>query len=127
MMDKITVVKEFTFDSAHYLPNHIGACKNLHGHTYRLQIGVTGEINSETGMVVDFQYLKETIQYLILSHVDHVFLNELKTDDRFPCNQPTAEKMVLWIRDRLIKGFNITFIRLYETPTSYAEWRASDV
>lgn len=39
------IVKEFTFDSAHHLEWHQGKCHNLHGHTYKLQVGIQGELN----------------------------------------------------------------------------------
>ena len=51
---KITVVKEFTFDAAHYLPGYNGKCNRPHGHTYRLQVGIEGEPDHSTGMVIDF-------------------------------------------------------------------------
>lgn len=123
---QVTVVKEFTFDAAHYLPNHPGKCKNFHGHTYKLQVGITGEIDAETGMVADFSFVKEVVQDIV-SLIDHVCLNEIKSDT-FPAYQPTAERMVLWVRNVLFLRWTpvnskVSFIRLYETPTSYAEWR----
>ncbi len=124
---KITVVKEFTFDSAHYLPWHKGKCQTMHGHTYRLQIGVRGGID-EDGLVIDFSDLKRLVNALIVNQLDHKNLNEVELKD-FPCESPTAENMVKWIVEQLeeeINGHNglvLAFVRLYETPTSYAEWR----
>jgi 6-pyruvoyltetrahydropterin/6-carboxytetrahydropterin synthase len=122
----ITIVKEFTFDAAHYLPGHKGPCANLHGHTYRLQVGVAALSLNEQGMVMDFGYLKEAVNEEILAFIDHKYLNRMGAQD-FPCNQPTAERMVQWIAKRLEpcipKGTRLAFVRLYETPTSYAEWR----
>lgn len=130
----ITVVKEFTFDAAHHLPNYPGKCQNLHGHTYRLQIGIKGPINPVTGMVVDFAKIKEIIRRVILDYLDHKCLNEIKGDHfiAFPRHNPTAELMVSWIVQVLIRSctdeklgssVKLNFVRLYETPTSYAEWR----
>lgn len=132
---EITVVKEFTFDAAHYLPNHPGKCQNTHGHTYRLQVGFTGPVDLETGMVVDFGELKKTIEKIIVEKLDHTYLNLINDEKtvipNFPCQLPTAENMVLWITLELGKTamaqqeglVELSFVRLYETPTSYAEWR----
>lgn len=120
----IEVVKEFSFDAAHYLPHHQGACRNLHGHHYVLQIGVAGTVGPD-GMVQDFANVKAIVQDLVIEHLDHAYLNEVK-DVGFPYT-PTAENMVMWIRDRLVGvgRLEISLVRLYETPTSYAEWRAA--
>ncbi len=133
---EITVVKEFTFDAAHYLPNHPGKCKNLHGHTYKLQIGVKGEIDPKTGMVVDFGRLKELVDSIIVEKLDHHHLNSLldltgPDLQNFPNLNPTAEQMVRWVvlilNSYFLKEWEglvaLNFVRLYETPTSYAEWR----
>lgn len=121
---EITVVKEFTFDAAHYLPNHPGKCKNTHGHTYRLQIGYKGEIHPDTGMVIDFSDIKELVKEEIVDKLDHQFLNQLSSTDGFPSHLSTAENMVIWIVNKLIPiAGRLCFVRLYETPTSYAEWR----
>ena len=117
----ILVVKEFTFDAAHFLPDYDGPCAALHGHSYRLQIGVIGPIQ-RNGMVMDFTQLKQKVQPLV-DMLDHHFLNDVKAKS-FPWQMPTAENMVRWIRRQLLsEEFPISFIRLYETPTSYAEWR----
>ncbi len=128
--EEIMVVKEFTFDAAHQLPDHPGKCKQMHGHTYRLQVGIKGPINS-VGMVIDFGDMKDIVNEL-LERVDHKCLNEIEADE-FPFLQPTAECMVLWFRDRLSQAvyrltgqyaIRVVMIKLWETPTSYAEWRA---
>lgn len=121
---EIMVVKEFTFDSAHFLPFHEGKCKNVHGHTYKLQIGITAEPN-ENGIVMDFGDLKKVITKIIIEEMDHQFLNSKETENGFPAKSPTAENMVKWIVET-VKVFakeTLSFVRLYETPTSYAEWR----
>ncbi len=133
----LRVVKEFTFDAAHYLPEHSGACAEIHGHTYRLQVGIDGEADPESGMVLDFGDLGDMIEGQILSVLDHTFLNKLQVQG-FPLENPTAENMVLWLVDEISNigriysqvlppgrsiPLRLGFVRLYETPTSYAEWR----
>jgi len=129
----LTGVKKFVFDSAHRLPNYNGPCQRLHGHTYTLLVGVRGATDEETGMVVDFADIKRAVKPL-LQALDHQYLNELSSlaphGVRFPADLPTAERMVEWFA-RVLQtesqcwqsDVSLTFVRLYETPTSYAEWR----
>lgn len=131
---EIMVVKEFTFDAAHCLPHHPGKCRNTHGHTYRLQVGFRGPVSIQTGMVVDFGELKALINQEIISKLDHRYLNLLNEEEPivedFPYYVPTAENMVKWIVKSLQRhfwdSFTLVFVRLYETPTSYAEWRKKE-
>lgn len=124
----IPVVKEFTFDAAHFLPNYDGPCKNMHGHTYKLQVGVVGAerapLNDE-GFVIDFAELKKIVKECVVGVLDHTVLNECPAPE-FPTTNPTAERMVIWmattINRNLPEDVEIKFVRLWETPTSYAEW-----
>ena len=130
---KITVVKEFQFDAAHHLPGYIGKCHNVHGHRYRLQVGLTGDIDENTGMVVDFGEIKDRVDFLI-EKLDHRDLNTID-EAGFPHHMPTAENMVRWFVEQLQGAFHpvfmqealeLTFIRLWETPGSFAEWKMPD-
>lgn len=60
----------FTFDSAHYTKGISEKCKNLHGHTFRLDVETEGEVDPETGMVIDFLELKRIVREVI-SEYDH--------------------------------------------------------
>lgn len=132
---KMMVVKQFKFEAAHNLPGYNGKCSNIHGHSYLLEIGVEGFVNSKTGMVMDFSRLKEITSREIVDILDHAFLNDLRDEPgelgiNFPWEMPTAENMVDWIVLRLInrwdgtrEGGEIIFVRLWETSTSYVEWR----
>ena len=132
MNDNLVVVKEFSWDSSHILPGYEGPCGRLHGHTYRLQVGVGGELGwreskqSADHMVVDFKDLKLIVETHIKAPLDHYHLNEVKSPiyaPGFPWDYPTAERMVLWIRNRLQEFFpGLAFVRLWETPTSFCEW-----
>lgn len=124
---KITVVKEFWFESAHHLPNYDGDCSRVHGHSYRLQVGFTGTINPETGMLVDFKDIKKIVKTHVVDVLDHQFLNVV--DKSGPLKNPTAENMIVWIKEKIEESIlpsghvSLSFIRLYETVGSYAEWR----
>lgn len=120
---RLTVVKQFTFDAAHYLPDYDGPCRRVHGHTYKLEVGYNGHIDEHTGMVMDFGELKKRIEEGFVKKLDHSLLNE-----RFI--NPTAEVVLEWIclilkgRERVDQSVpKLEFIRLWETPTSYVEWR----
>jgi 6-pyruvoyltetrahydropterin/6-carboxytetrahydropterin synthase len=121
--DEITVVKEFTFEAAHHLPGYDGPCQNPHGHSYHLKVGVQGLVNPTTGMVIDFGILKQMVSDTIIENLDHKDLNAV-TVGAFPRALPTAESMVLWIRDIIctISSVRVVLVELYETATSCARW-----
>lgn len=118
----ITVTKQFEFEAAHCLENHPGKCKHLHGHSYKLEVEVAGEVLSETGMIIDFGDLKAIVNEQVVEKLDHRLLNEVFN---FPA---TAENMVKWIadqlEDRLAEYSNVELVRvrLWETSSSYAEY-----
>ena len=115
------VSKRVSFDAAHFLPNHPGKCRNVHGHHWVIELGVEGDINNKTGMVVDFSKLKHCLES-ITEDLDHTLLNEV-------LDNPTAENLCLYVRDRvgsIGKFFSVglstvKFIRIWETEDSYAE------
>ncbi|GAE94998.1 queuosine biosynthesis QueD [Gracilibacillus boraciitolerans JCM 21714] len=121
---RVLVSKEFDFDAAHHLHCYDGKCKNLHGHTYKAVFGISGFVD-EIGMVIDFGDIKKIWKEQIEIHLDHRYLNET-----LPKMNTTAENMVVWIFEKMeaaLQGHNnqcrVEFVRLYETPTSYAEVR----
>jgi len=119
---KVTIVKEFRFESAHHLPGHPGKCRQYHGHSYKLQVGVEGEIGDGNDMVMDFSELKSIVNEQIVEEMDHKLLNDLSHLENFPCYRPTAELMVSWMVDRLyILLPGLKLVRLWETDTSFAE------
>ncbi|HDR7456556.1 TPA: 6-carboxytetrahydropterin synthase QueD [Bacillus paranthracis] len=126
---RVMVSKEFTFDAAHHLQCYEGKCKNLHGHTYKVVFGISGYVN-EIGLAIDFGDIKEIWKNEIEIYLDHRYLNET-----LPAMNTTAENMVVWIYEKMAealtkdnrvneyKGARVEFVRLFETPTSYAEVR----
>ncbi|MCX2826337.1 6-carboxytetrahydropterin synthase QueD [Bacillus pseudomycoides] len=126
---RVMVSKEFTFDAAHHLHCYEGKCKNLHGHTYKVVFGISGYVN-EIGLAIDFGDIKEIWKNEIEIYLDHRYLNET-----LPAMNTTAENMVVWIYEKMAealikedraneyKGARVEFVRLFETPTSYAEVR----
>ncbi|OLS34745.1 6-carboxytetrahydropterin synthase QueD [Bacillus sp. MRMR6] len=128
-MKRVLVSKEFTFDAAHHLHNYEGKCKNLHGHTYKVIFGLSGFVG-DRGLLIDFGDIKDIWKEEIEIFLDHRYLNET-----LPLMNTTAENMVVWIyekmqqslqkeeRQKQYHGARVEFVRLYETPTSYAEAR----
>lgn len=124
---RVMVSKEFTFDSAHHLHCYEGKCKNLHGHTYKVIFGISGFVD-DRGLMIDFGDIKEIWKNEIEIFLDHKYLNET-----LPPMNTTAENMVVWIYEKMQEslqnrieqydGARVEFVRLFETPTSYAEAR----
>ena len=148
MASVIRVTKEFGFEMAHVLWNYDGPCRNVHGHSYRLFVTLTGipftdPDNPKNGMVIDFTDLKEIVKDEIISVFDHSVVVSKKYEqekkDMFlklfgntvlVDYQPTCENLVEDFAARLIpripKNIKLHSLKLYETASSYAEWFASD-
>ena len=148
-MNQISVTKSFSWDMSHMLAGHQGQCRNLHGHTYKLEVEVVNkagkvqEVGPARGMVVDFKDLKEIVKSEIVNPLDHAFLywakstadlehqlaKLLKDNDRKVVEvnfRPTAENMAqhfweLLENDLLDLGLELLSIRVWETQSSYAE------
>lgn len=126
---RVLVSKEFTFDAAHHLHCYEGNCKNLHGHTYKVVFGISA-IPGPIGISADFGDIKQIWQERIKGYLDHRYLNET-----LPAMNTTAENMVVWLFRQMeealqsepyqsaVEAGRTEFVRLYETPTSYAEAR----
>jgi 6-pyruvoyltetrahydropterin/6-carboxytetrahydropterin synthase len=148
MTEKIRITREFGFEMAHALWNYDGACKNIHGHSYRLYVTLTGVPISDRdhpkfGMVMDFKDLKTLVKSLVVDMLDHSLVVYRAADGKMLETvrsmyekvhvfdfQPTCENLVLHIAKILSAdlpaGIELHCIKLYETATSFAEWYAND-
>jgi len=129
---------EHSFDSAHFLANYEGKCKNIHGHRWRVVV----EIKSLTlqtekqldGMVVDFGELKKDIKEEV-DFLDHALIiekNSLKPatftalrEEGFRIIEfdfrPTAERFSKYFYDKMVeKGYQLKSVTVYETPNNAA-------
>lgn len=116
--------REFKFDAAHNLVNYHGKCERLHGHTYHMSVTLSGQPDHE-GMIYDFVYLKKKVNELVLSKLDHAYINEI-------IEQPTAEYIAKWIFQTLdaeLKRDNCELyeIRVWETESSSVICRREDL
>lgn len=131
------VSKTLTFDAAHQLVGHFGKCANLHGHTYKVEISLTGETvqhGSSQGMVVDFYHVKK-IAGKFVDRLDHavllqgnepIFLKDAVDTKRVIFGfRTTAENMsrfLTWTLTELMwQHARIDSIKLWETPSGCAE------
>ena len=111
------VTRSFSFEAAHQLDWHSGACKNLHGHSYRLEVTVSGPLTGD-GIVIDFADLSALVQREVIDRFDHTYLNDLLPN-------PTAELIAADIWDRLVRaGAVLHRIVLWETENSCVEIEA---
>ncbi|MBN2307209.1 6-carboxytetrahydropterin synthase QueD [Candidatus Peregrinibacteria bacterium] len=110
------VTKEFTFDSAHFLPNYKGKCEKMHGHTYRLQVTVEGKPD-KNGLVIDFVLLKKIVNDTVLNKLDHQVINNT-------VKVASTENIAIWIWKQLNnssefpKKVKLHQIKLWETANS---------
>jgi 6-pyruvoyltetrahydropterin/6-carboxytetrahydropterin synthase len=108
------VTRTFSFEAAHQLEWHSGPCKNLHGHSYRLEVTVSGALDNN-GIVIDFADLSAIVQREVIDAFDHTYLNDLLPN-------PTAELIAHDIWDRLSgAGAVLHRIVLWETENSRVE------
>lgn len=109
------IFKDFTFDSAHFLPNvpEDHKCRRMHGHTYRLRLYVKGELDPTLGWVMDFADIKAAWK-TIEDRLDHHCLNDIPG-----LENPTAEHIAAWIWERLRPQLPLLHkLELWESPTA---------
>lgn len=114
-MPLLSVSYTFSFAASHFLTKYHGKCENLHGHNYKLIVTIKGPLQDD-GMVRDFKLIKKIVEEKIITPLDHTHLN-----DRF--ENPSAENVALWIWDQLKDDLPLAKIRLYETDTSYVQYK----
>ncbi|MBY7649975.1 MAG: 6-carboxytetrahydropterin synthase QueD [Candidatus Liberibacter europaeus] len=113
------ITQAFTFEAAHSLPNvpKNHKCYRIHGHSYRVELVMEGDVDPKTGFVDDFFNIEKYFSPL-LEILDHQYLNEIP--DLY---NPTAENIAIWIWKRLCNDIPIlSAVRVYETPMSWVEY-----
>ena len=133
------IAKEFTWEMGHRLPFHVGKCKNLHGHSYKCMVELTGDPD-KNGMVMDYYDLKKVVEP-ILDELDHAFmvckkdiemievLEKLNSRTVVVDFETTAENICVYLLNKIkssklptnIKSLKV---RVLETENSYAEEEA---
>lgn len=133
---KITAYRKAHFNAAHRLHRKdwdeaknkavFGKCSNpnYHGHNYDLTVGVTGEIDPETGYLIDLKILKDIIKSEVEDALDHKNLN-LEVPE-FKDLNPTVENLAVVIYDKIKKSLDKKYeleITLYETPRNFVVYK----
>jgi 6-pyruvoyltetrahydropterin/6-carboxytetrahydropterin synthase len=130
------IAKEFTWEMGHRLPFHTGKCKNLHGHSYKCMVELSGD-HDANGMILDYYDLKKIIEP-VLDELDHAFLvcntdkelilvlEKLNSRHVVVDFETTAENICLYLLKQ-IKSSNLPSniralkVRVLETENTYAE------
>jgi len=138
-LPKLTIgVEGFTFDAAHYTKGASDKCLNIHGHTFRVDVEVEGEVAPETGMVIDFDVIKNTVKNVI-KEFDHKLIVPIKDVNKIVLEGPfakdikvinypeaTTEYIALEIARKLYEILKMPVkVKVYEGKRNYviAEWR----
>ncbi len=129
----IVINKVFHFCAAHKYGNSalseaenqaaFGKDLRMHGHNYILTISVTGEVNPDTGFIVDLGRLKKVVNEQVIQYMDH---SQIEVDiPWFKGKQPSTENMVVWMWEQIsphLESNSLKRIRLQETPTIYTDY-----
>ena len=135
----LTVTKSIKLDAAHILTNHQGLCKSLHGHTYRVEVGVAQPPDDTADMVIDFKDLKRVGEEAIVSRFDHAFIYDSTSAAESEIAavvakhgmravalpfRSTAENLARHFYKELSAHVpGLSAVRVWETPDSCAEYR----
>ena len=114
---------EKSFSAAHHLLNYQGACENQHGHNWKVEVYVKGEILDKSNILVDFKVLKKELDD-VLDYLDHKDINTLP---EFENESPSSEFMAKFIYNKMkeklqnqYKNAQVSKVAVWETPTSRA-------
>lgn len=116
---KVRLVKSFSFEAAHHLPTFPEGhkCRRLHGHSFRFDVVVSGEVDPARGYLIDYGDIKAVADPLV-KQLDHYLLNEIAG-----LENPTSENLARWIFERLKPRLALlSSIIVYETCTASCEY-----
>lgn len=110
------------FAAAHSLRNFNGRCEALHGHNWRVEVVVRGDILDEAGLVMDFGELKAAMNK-VLDELDHKYLNEIKPFDEYnPSSELIAKYLYEEITEFLPSGVHMARVSAWESDDSRATY-----
>ncbi|MCL0029194.1 6-carboxytetrahydropterin synthase QueD [Dehalococcoidia bacterium] len=116
------VFKEFTVEAAHRLPNvpEDHKCSRLHGHSFHIEVWVRGDIDPNTGWVIDFSDISEAFAPLF-EKLDHRYLNDVEG-----LSNPTSENLARWVWGNLTL-LGLSKIVIHETCTAGCVYQRDSV
>ncbi len=118
----VELIREYRFESAHRLPRVPAGhkCQRLHGHSFKIEITVVGEVDPKTGWFIDYGDLDRIWQPLH-DQLDHNFLNEIEGLDN-----PTSEILAKWIFDAMRKDLpSLSAVTIFETCDARCIYRGT--
>jgi 6-pyruvoyltetrahydropterin/6-carboxytetrahydropterin synthase len=119
---RVRLTREFTFEAAHLLPHAPEGhkCRRLHGHSFRVEVMVQGDVDPAAGWLMDYGEIKDRIAPIRLE-LDHYYLNEIPG-----LENPTSEMLAAWIWKRLKPRLpSLSRIVVHETCESRCEYEGS--
>ena len=120
-----SITKKLVFDSAHYITDHDGKCKNLHGGRYDIEIKIKDRIDPITGFVIDYSLIKNVTKNLVINKFDHKTLNLTCPELSW---RSSTEFLAIVIWEILIEYLpNLDSIKIYETETSFCEFQGNNL
>ena len=116
------IFRVFTIEAAHRLPNVPAGhkCARLHGHSFRIEVHVSGAVDPDTGWVMDFADLKR-ICAGVFDRLDHHYLNEIEG-----LSNPTSENLAQWVWGKLQLAVPLKRIVVHETCTSGCSYEGGE-
>ena len=114
------VAKKVSFDAAHFLPGYPGKCSQMHGHHWVVELAVEGEVDLDSGMVIDFTELNRFLKEKVEDRFDHTLVNDT-------IENPTAENIAtrvklswdIWREENCLE-VKLAWVKVWETEDSYA-------
>lgn len=123
----VVLTKKFRFEAAHFLPKMPEGhkCRRMHGHSFRLEVNLHGQIDPDTGLLLDFGEVKKIVKPFV-NKLDHWCINEIGEQDNDPLlSNPTSENLAKWFYDSLKPLLpDLYSIIIHETCTAKCEYRA---
>lgn len=118
---RVEIVKEYAFEAAHLLPNTPPGhkCRRLHGHSFRFEVKLAGEVDDKAGWLVDFGDISRIVKPLLDDYLDHNYLNEVPG-----LENPSSEAIAMWLWARIKPHLpQLCEIVVHETCTSRCIYR----
>jgi 6-pyruvoyltetrahydropterin/6-carboxytetrahydropterin synthase len=120
-MPRIEMVKEFRFEAAHRLTavREGHKCARMHGHSFRIEIKLEGEVDPQKGWLIDFGDISSVVKPILRDHLDHKCLNDISG-----LENPTSEHLCIWLWNHIKPSLPfLVEVTVHETCTARSSYR----